>query len=245
MHILVISDIHANRSALEAVLQDVGSFDQVWCLGDIVGYGPEPNECIERLQEFNLVCLAGNHDLAVVGKLGLWDFSDSARDAIFWTRHRLTTTNREWLESLSQTSIVTENGITLVHASPRDPLWEYLVERETAKNNLEFFDTPICLNGHTHLPVIFRKPWDGLKILEEPLRANDPVRLTPLDRTFINPGSVGQPRDEDPRAAYALIDLNEMTLTLRRVQYDIAATQKLMRQAKLPERLIRRLRFGQ
>ena len=244
MRILVISDIHANLSALDAVIKDAGGFDQVWCLGDIVGYGPEPNECISRLREFNIICLAGNHDLAVVGKLGLWEFTQNAQEAIFWTRHWLTDSNHEWLKSLPETPLVVD-GITLVHASPRDPVWEYIVTREMAKNNLDFITTPICLNGHTHMPIVFRKPWDGLKILEERLHVDAPIRLSPLDLMFINPGSVGQPRDEDPRAAYAILDLDEMTLTHRRVQYDVSATQKLMKQAKLPNPLIRRLRFGQ
>jgi predicted phosphodiesterase len=245
MHILVISDIHANLAALDAVIKDAGNFEQVWCLGDVVGYGPEPNECISRLREFNLICLAGNHDLGVVGKAALWDFTQDAREAIFWTRHSLSIFNHDWLKSLPQTTLVMEHDITLVHGSPRDPVWEYIVEREVAKNNLDFINTPVCLNGHTHIPVIFRKPWDGMKVLEEPLHANSPIRLIPHDRMFVNPGSVGQPRDEDPRAAYAIIDLDAMTLTHRRVQYDVSATQKLMKQANLPSRLIRRLRFGQ
>jgi predicted phosphodiesterase len=244
MRILVISDIHSNLAALDAVIKDAGNFDQVWCLGDVVGYGPEPNECISRLREFDLICLAGNHDLGVVGKAALWDFSQDARESIFWTRHSLTDSNHDWLKSLPEKTLVVDE-ITLVHASPRDPIWEYIVEREIAKNNLEFINTPVCLNGHTHIPIIFRKPWDGLKILEEPLPINSPIRLVPHDKTFINPGSVGQPRDEDPRAAYALINLDTMTLTHRRVLYDVSVTQNLMKQAKLPARLIRRLRFGQ
>jgi predicted phosphodiesterase len=245
MRILLISDIHANLIALDAVINDAGSFDQVWCLGDVVGYGPEPNECINRLREFTLVCLAGNHDMAVAGKAPLWDFTQDAREAIFWTRHSLTTSNQDWLGLLPDKPLDVGHGITLVHGSPRDPIWEYIAEREMAKNNLEFVNTPVCLNGHTHVPIIFRKPWDGLKILEESLPVNSPIRLVPHDRMFINPGSVGQPRDEDPRAAYALIDLDAMTLTHGRVLYDVSATQNSMKRAKLPSRLIRRLRFGQ
>jgi predicted phosphodiesterase len=245
MRILVISDIHANLTALNAVINDAGNFEQIWCLGDVVGYGPEPNECISRLREFDLICLAGNHDLAVVGKTGLWEFSQSAREVIFWTRHWLTTFNHDWLNSLPATPLVMGYGITLVHASPRDPIWEYIVARGVAKDNLNFIDTPICLNGHSHIPIMFRKPWDGVKVLEEPLHVNSTIRLTSYDQVFINPGSAGQPRDEDPRASYALIDLDTMTLTHRRIQYDFSATQKLMKQAKFPDRLIRRLRFGQ
>ena len=245
MRILVLSDIHSNFVALNAVIKDAGNFDRVWCLGDVVGYGPEPNECISRLREFDLVCLAGNHDLGIVGKVPLWDFSQDAREVISWTRHWLTTSNHQWLESLSGTTVVVDPSITLVHASPRDPIWEYIVERDVARSNLDFITTPVCLNGHTHMPIIFRKPWDGMRVLEVPLPINSPIRLVPHDQMFINPGSVGQPRDEDPRAAYAIIDLDAMTLTHRRVLYDVSATQKLMKQAKLPGRLIRRLRFGQ
>jgi predicted phosphodiesterase len=245
MHILLISDIHANFTALDAVIKDAGNFDQIWCLGDVVGYGPEPNECINRLLEFDLICLAGNHDLAVVGKTALWEFTKSAREVLFWTRHWLTTSNFDWLNSLTAIPLAVGHGITLVHASPRDSVWEYIVTREIARDNLAFIETPICLNGHSHIPVVFRKPWDGLKILEEPLPVNIPIPLRTYDQIFINPGSVGQPRDEDPRASYALIDLEAMTLTHRRVQYDFTTTQKLMKQAKFPDRLIRRLRFGQ
>ncbi len=242
--ILVVSDIHSNFIALDTVITDAGSFQQIWCLGDVVGYGPQPNECIDRLRQFDIICMAGNHDLGVTGKLGLWDFTQDARELIFFTRHNLTSANYDWLQSLHENTLEVGHGVTLVHASPRDPLWEYIVEREVAKFNLEYVNTPVCLNGHTHIPVIYRKPWDGLKILEEPLRVKTPIRLT-LDRMFINPGSVGQPRDEDPRAAYALIDLDQMTLTHHRVQYNVEATQAIMKLAKLPTRLIRRLRFGQ
>ncbi|MDD2921168.1 MAG: metallophosphoesterase family protein [Anaerolineales bacterium] len=244
MRILVISDIHSNLAALDAVIKDAGAFEQIWCLGDVVGYGPEPNECISRLREYNLICLAGNHDLAVAGKTALWDFTPDAQEAIFWTRHRLASFNHDWLKSLPDTPLVAA-GITLVHGSLRDPIWEYITEKSVARNNLELITTPVCLNGHTHSPAIFRKPWDGMYVLEESLPVNSPIRLIPHDLTFINPGSVGQPRDEDPRAAYAVIDLDAMTLTHHRILYDVSATQKLMKQAKLPNRLIRRLRFGQ
>lgn len=244
MRILVISDIHANFTALEAVIKDAGNFDQVWCLGDVVGYGPEPNECINRLREFDLICLAGNHDLAVAGKAALWDFTLDAREVIFWTRHQLTTFNLEWLQSLPNTTLEVGHGITLVHASPRDPVWGYITEESVAKSNLDLINTPICLNGHTHLQIVYRKPWDDWRVLEEWPRINTPIGLT-LDRMFINPGSVGQPRDEDPRAAYAIVDIEAMTFTHRRVEYDITSVQKLMKQAKFSNRLIRRLRFGQ
>ncbi len=244
MRILVVSDIHANLAALDAVIHDAGVFDQVWCLGDIVGYGPEPNECINRLCAFDLVCLAGNHDLAAAGRLNLDDFGSNARDAIHWTRERLTAANAEWLESLPTLPVVTEYGITLVHGSPRDPIWEYITTPAAASTSLDAVNTPILLVGHTHVPIIYRRPTYGVGVAAEPPIYNLLIPLT-LDRMVINPGSVGQPRDDDVRAAYAVVDLETMTLTHRRIQYDVAATQELMRKAKLPDRLIRRLRFGE
>jgi len=244
MRILVISDIHASFTALDAVLKDAGGFDQLWCLGDVVGYGPEPDECINRLREFDPICLAGNHDLAVTGEEELIEFTQDARDVILWTRHRLTPSNLDWLNTLPKTPLIMEHEITLVHASLRNPIWEYINEKWIAKDNLEFLTTPICLNGHTHIPAIYRKPWDDWRVLEEWPRVNSPIKLT-LDQMFINPGSVGQPRDEDPRAAYAILDTETMTFTCHRVQYDVAFVQKLMKQANFSNRLIRRLRFGQ
>lgn len=244
MRILVVSDIHANFVALEAVLKDAGSFDTVWCLGDVVGYGPQPNECVEQLRELHPVCLAGNHDLGVVGKTAMWDFSKDAQEVIFWTRHWLKKENMEWLTALPAIPLVMEHGITIVHASLHDPVWEYITDTSIVKSNLELSKTPVCLHGHTHFAAIFRKVWDEYRILEEYPRLNTTIKLIP-DRMFINPGSVGQPRDEDPRAAYALINTDDMTYTQKRVLYDVSKVQSLMKQAKFSNRLIRRLRFGQ
>lgn len=244
MRILVVSDIHANYTAFEAVLKDAGHFDKIWCLGDMVGYGPQPNECINRLREFDHICIAGNHDMAVAGRTAVWEFSKDAQDVIFWTRHWLSAPNLEWLQTLPDTPLVMEHGITIVHGSPRDPVWEYVTDTGIAKSNLELIETSVCLNGHTHFPIIFRKRWDDWRVLEEYPRINTTLSLT-LDRMMINPGSVGQPRDEDPRAAYALLDTDEMTYAYRRVLYDVSAVQSLMKQAKFSSRLIRRLRFGQ
>ncbi len=244
MKILVISDVHSNLAALNAVIQDAGAFDQVWCLGDVVGYGPEPNECIARLRAFDLVCLAGNHDLAAVGKLSPVDFGPEAREVIFWTHDRLSIANHDWLTSLPTVAVRAEHGITLVHGSPRDPTWEYVMTPAIANAGLELMPTRIGLNGHTHVPIVFRKPTYEVGLTVERLEVNLAITLT-RDRLLINPGSVGQPRDDDPRAAYALIDLSTMTFTQRRVQYDVNATQALMKLAQLPSRLRRRLRFGQ
>ncbi|MGE5262188.1 MAG: metallophosphoesterase family protein [Acidobacteriota bacterium] len=244
MRILLVSDIHSNLAALDAVIKDAGHFDGIWCLGDIVGYGPQPNECIERLRTFDLVCLAGNHDLAVVDKQSLDDFSPDAREAAFWTRDRLAAVHCRWLETLPGIAVVAKYDMTLVHASPRDPVWEYISSSTIAERCFQSISTSVCLYGHTHVPAIFRKPTYEVGIVTERLSVNTPVSLT-LDRLLVNPGSVGQPRDEDVRAAYAIVDLDAMTLTYHRVQYDISATQRLMQQARLPDRLRRRLRFGE
>ncbi len=244
MRILILSDLHANYHALDAILRAAGQFDQIWCLGDVVGYGPEPNECIERLRAFDLVCLAGNHDLAVAEKLGLDDFNPDAREAVYWTRTQITYAHTNWLAALPTHTTLAAHGITLVHGSPRDAVWEYIMTPPVARACLAQMETPIGFNGHTHVPYLFGKPLYESGVIAEPL----PARLTLTqggDRWLINPGSAGQPRDEDPRAAYALLDLATLTLTHHRVQYDVAATQKLMKQAQLPSRLIRRLRFGQ
>ncbi len=244
MRALVVSDIHANMIALDAVIKDAGQFDQIWCLGDVVGYGPNPNECVERLRAYDVVCLAGNHDLAVVGKLGLWDFSSDAKEVVGWTRHQLSGGSREWLENLASISVMVDRDVTLVHGSPRDPIWEYIVSPPIARVCFEQTVTGLCLVGHTHVPVIFRKPTYGVGIQTQWLSVNQPVALN-LDRLIINPGSVGQPRDEDPRAAYAIVDTDAKTLVHRRAQYDVATVQKKMKEAHLPGGLIRRLRFGQ
>lgn len=244
MRILVVSDIHANFAALEAVLNDAGRVDKVWCLGDVVGYGPDPDECIERLRAYDLVCLGGNHDFAAVGKLDVEDFSSDAQKAIVWTQRQLSPANRAWLETLSPAIILAEYGVTLVHGSPRDPLWEYVSMPDVARQCLTKMETQIGLFGHTHMPIIFRKPTFLTGISTEFPVVNEPLALN-LDRMLINPGSVGQPRDDDPRAAYAIVDLDAMTLTHHRVLYDVSATQGKMKQAKLPGGLVRRLRFGQ
>ncbi|HEX7588552.1 MAG TPA: metallophosphoesterase family protein [Anaerolineae bacterium] len=241
MRILLISDIHANLVALDTVLAKAAPFDRIWCLGDVVGYGPEPNACIARLRSFDLLCIAGNHDWAALGKLDLEEFNPDARRAAIWTREQLTVENLEWLGALPDRVPTQADRFTLVHGSPRYPIWEYVLTPAVARTNFDFFDTPVCLMGHTHVPVVYRdQEWTAT--------ANQLVENSPLevgqDRLMINPGSVGQPRDGDPRAAYALLDLDALTLTHFRVDYDIAITQAKMEQANLPPRLITRLSYG-
>jgi len=243
MRYLILSDIHANLAALEAVLEDAGEFDKIWCLGDLVGYGPEPNECIEKLRQFDHLCVAGNHDWAALDRLDLEEFNVDAQKSCRWTQAQLTPDNRAYLEGLPTTLI--EEGFTLVHGSPRQPVWEYVLYPSIARPNFKHFGTQFCLVGHTHVPVVFsltqQEFGEYCELLQ--LQLNSPTPLGDL-RSIINPGSVGQPRDGDSRASYMLLDLEHDTIEYRRVVYPIARTQKLMAEANLPERLITRLAHG-
>lgn len=242
MQILVISDVHANLTALEAVLSDAGEFDTVWFLGDLVGYGPDPNECIDRIRALpGLVALLGNHDAATLAKLNVDTFNAEARQAVYWTRDNIEPENLEYLDNLPSLVEVTED-ITLAHGSPRQPIWEYIINTRSAAENFHFFDTPFCFVGHTHLPSIFRTA-DG----SEQTNLYVPLEGVPFalsKRMILNPGSVGQPRDRDPRAAYALYNPENNQIQFKRVGYDVLAVQERMRTAGLPERHIDRLRSG-
>jgi predicted phosphodiesterase len=242
MRVLLISDIHANLLALEAVLTSAHSFDAVWCLGDVVGYGPSPNECIERLRELNALCLAGNHDWACLGKLDTHEFNPDARRAIAWTQDVLKKWNRDWLEGKPENKLLADYDTLIVHGSPRHPIWEYILSTSTAAENMSYFTTSVCLFGHTHVPVIYRKDSDDGIVLSQKMVEAEPVPLR--EKMLLNPGSVGQPRDRDPRAAYALVELESRTLTHHRVEYNIAGTQEAMIKAKLPRRLAERLNYG-
>ncbi|MCL4257006.1 MAG: metallophosphoesterase family protein [Anaerolineales bacterium] len=239
MRTLVLSDIHANLTALDAVLADAGDVDAVWCLGDVVGYGPDPNECIARLAALpNLVCLQGNHDAAAIGQLALESFNHEARISVEWLRDVLTPDSLTFLKTLQPMRV--EHGVTLAHASPRQPVLEYLLDSYSALENFDYFETPFCFVGHTHVPVLFIKHGAGIN-LQIPA-TNMTIQLH--DRCIANPGSVGQPRDRDPRAAYAIFDANDASWSTNRVDYDIAQVQIRMQAANLPERHISRLAGG-
>ncbi len=242
MRYLVISDIHANLTALNAVLADAGSFDRIWCLGDLTGYGPDPNECIARLREFPLTALAGNHDWAVLDRLDLDDFNRDARVACLWTRHHLTPENKAFLASLPVQ--IELEGYTLVHASPSEPVEEYVLDTLSAEYNFGQFNTAVCLLGHSHWPVAFLQP-EAARSLCVQIRPtnNEPFKFNG-GRWIINPGSVGQPRDGNPAAAYAQLDVEEGQWEYRRVAYPVEETQQRMRQHRLPPRLIERLSKG-
>ncbi len=250
MRIVIISDIHANLVALEAVLKhaDVEAADAVWCLGDIVGYGPEPNACVQVVQQItDGTSLAGNHDWAALGKIDVTDFNVDARRAALWTRSQLTAESRDFLTQLPTRMGPLHDDYTLAHGSPRYPVWEYILYPSVAAENFPYFDTRICFVGHTHTPVIFRyvDGDDAPQTLSPPVDTPLPLSRDDDDvRLIINPGSVGQPRDGNSDSSYAVLDLESNTLTYHRVSYDIAATQKQMREFGLPSRLITRLDYG-
>jgi predicted phosphodiesterase len=241
MRILVISDIHANYPALEAVLSAAVTVDAVWCLGDLVGYGPHPNECVERIAALpNLTCLLGNHDAAVTDSRNIEKFNDEAGHAIYWTRRKLTDANLEYLSHLSE--MVTTDWVTLAHGSPRNPTWEYLIDPVTAMINFAFFDTQIALVGHSHLPLAFTVDKKNDKVDRRLLKSGEMVKLE--TRAILNPGSVGQPRDHDPRASFAILDPEALTWELNRVKYDYKITQEALKKSGLPVKLASRLAEG-
>lgn len=242
MRIVLISDIHSNAVALDAVLAALPAHDELWCLGDTIGYGPEPNACLTHMQKLATHALTGNHDLASLGLVSLADFNALARTANQWNNKQLEPELRAYLQALPARHDLAPTA-TLAHASPRDPIWEYILDPETASANLKHFDTPICFVGHSHVPTIFARYENG----KSEFRRGTPgemLQLQPDARYIINPGSVGQPRDGDPRAAYALWDTEARTIRFNRVAYDIAATQRKMRDVGLPELLAERLAFG-
>jgi len=238
---LIISDIHANLTALEAVLSNVGKFDGVWCLGDLVGYGPDPDECINRIRQLpNLICLIGNHDAAVLSQIDTDAFNPEARQTITWTQNVISPDNIDFLKSLADKIRIDE--VTLAHGSPRQPVWEYLLDTYSATRSFKYFETNFCFVGHTHLPSIFQMIDDKHAITLSIPNPNEKIELSP--RAILNAGSVGQPRDRDTRAAYALYDTDAHTWEYRRTAYDIPSVQKRMEDAGLPIRHIQRLSAG-
>jgi len=241
MRYAILADIHANLAALQAVLEDLqmkGGVDEIWCLGDIVGYGPDPRECIELVNKYCSICVAGNHDLGAIGKLDLSYFNPAAAEACRWTTAQLNPVDTRYLEDLPQGAEI--GDFMLVHGSPSDPILEYIISAGIAEKNFELFSNKFCLAGHSHVPAAFRK--DGNT---QPIHLTVGVGLVMhAHRMIVNPGSVGQPRDGDPRASYAIYDSEGMMLRLYRVEYNIGATQDKMMKAGLPIPLITRLEQG-
>ena len=240
MRLAVLSDIHANLVALEAVRADLPPVDELWVLGDIVGYGPRPNEVIATLQAMGARSVLGNHDGAAIGTVDPADFNPDAHAAITWTRDVLDANARAYVAALPE--VRRDGPLTAVHGSPRDPIWEYIVSAQVAAANLGAFDTRLCLFGHTHLPVIFAATEEGA-IRAVPGTAGETIGIGD-GRALVNPGSVGQPRDGNPASSYLILDLDAETAEFRRVTYDVEATQRQMLDAGLPPRLAERLGYG-
>lgn len=243
MRTIILSDVHSNLEALTAVLEDAksrGPVDSVWCLGDMVGYGPDPSACIALLRSHQALFIAGNHDLAAVGAIPLTDFNPYARTACQWNGERLSPQESQFLRGLPL--VMEIEGFTLAHGSPRAPVWEYLVSPELAQANLQHFTTRYCVVGHTHVPALFHFP-DSSRCSMRRWHHGESVALGE-DRLIINPGGVGQPRDRDERAAYAIWDSNAGAITLYRVEYDFKTTQEKIRRAGLPAFLAERLAHG-
>ena len=241
MRVAAISDVHANYHALDAVLKDVDAegLDAVWCLGDTVGYGPRPNECCAAVESRADHCLVGNHDLVVLGELNVGDFNDEAAAAAIWTADVLTPDSRGFLERLKPSAQL--HGVDLFHASARDPVWEYILTEEAARATLELSTAPLVLVGHSHVALAIAQ--DGDEVIGGAAPGGTQVELE--GRWLLNPGSVGQPRDGDPRAAWLLLDLERRIAAFRRVPYSVRQTQSEMLERGLPDTLAARLERGE
>ena len=242
MRVLVISDIHANYTAFETVLEDADDFDAVWCLGDVVGYGPDPNACVELLSvQPNLICVPGNHDIAAMGDMPSESFNGDARRSLLWQQRVLSASSLEFLSSLPK-KVEANKNVTLAHGSPRDPVWEYVLNTMTARMNLPEFATDFAFIGHTHVQSIFMYDEKEDRVSLDIPHVGLPISLS--GRGILNPGSVGQPRDRDPRAAYAIYDTEALVWEPQRIAYDIEAVQARIRKAHLPEKHALRLAEG-
>ncbi|HET7554591.1 MAG TPA: metallophosphoesterase family protein [Gaiellaceae bacterium] len=239
--VAVISDVHANWHAFGAVLTEIEreAPDELWCLGDLVGYGPRPNPCCAAAERRATTCLAGNHDLGVLGTIDLDEFTGDAVEAARWTRSVLAEGSRRFLESLRSEG--RRDGVELFHASPRDPVWEYVLTEAAAAAAFELTESQIVLVGHSHVPLAISLE-DG--VLDGGLAPAGTETRLGSGRWLLNPGSVGQPRDGDPRAAWLLLDLGAGRAEHRRVDYEVALTQDEIRERGLPDALAQRLAHG-
>lgn len=246
MRILILSDIHANSTALEAALTKVaGQWDTAVCLGDVVGYGPDPAQVSERIQGLTKSCIRGNHDKAVAGIMSTEDFNPVAKAAVDWTRSQLSPEQLQWLSNLPQGPLEA-NDLVLVHGAFHDED-EYVFTPAQALEGLLDSSARITFFGHTHHQGGFAYQDSNLEVLQIRPRPNEffaALRIEPSKRYLLNPGSIGQPRDADPRSAFAIADLANHTVEFWRVPYDIGKVQSRMRKAGLPEPLVQRLEFG-
>ena len=241
MRYAIFSDVHSNIEAFQFVLKEIEklNIDQRLFLGDIVGYGANPNEAIDMLKSSADIILAGNHDYAAVDMTDITYFNPHAKEAILWTKEILKQDHKEYLKKLPVTMVV--DNITLAHSSPKEPLmWHYIINTFDAMENLDYFNTPLCFIGHSHYPAIIESDASG--------RINTPkdkiIKLNSNSKYIINDGSVGQPRDRNPDASFIVYDSSNMTIEFKRVPYDIKSAQEKMRREGLPEYLIDRLTHG-
>ena len=243
MRVAIASDIHGNRHAFEAVIDAAqeAEVEELWCLGDLVGYGADPDACVALAEANCAICLAGNHDLAVIESLSLEDFSRGAALAAQWTIDVIRPATREFLLGLSAEGEA--EGVGLYHASPRDPIWEYVLSGLTAELCLDAASQRVSLIGHSHVALSFNRP-DGEPASGSTRRAGDLLDLA-AGEWLLNPGSTGQPRDGDPRAAWMVLDTGAWTAEWRRAEYDLAGAQAAIRAARLPDSLAERLQYGQ
>jgi predicted phosphodiesterase len=243
MRVAIVSDIHGNRQAFEAVLDAIEGSDcnEMWCLGDLVGYGADPDACVELARQHAAVCLAGNHDLVVRGDLPLEQFSRGAALAARWTRDTITAGTRQYLDSLQPVNL--DESVGLYHASPRDPVWEYVLSSLQADLCLDAQEHRVCLIGHSHVALSFsRRPGEAAS--GQTREQGEELELS-SGEWLINPGSVGQPRDGDPRAAWLELDLDGGGAVYRRTDYDLEGAAAAIRAARLPDSLAERLVYGQ
>jgi diadenosine tetraphosphatase ApaH/serine/threonine PP2A family protein phosphatase len=241
----ILSDVHSNLPALEAVLEAVeeAGVDQLWCLGDVVGYGADPEACTALIRERCDLCLVGNHDLAVLGGLDVSSFSETAATAVEWTKGQVGPGTLDFLRGLEPYG--SRAGVGLFHASPRDPIWEYVLSTDQAEAGLDAQAERIGLIGHSHISLFFTRPDDSNRSQTHGAQAGDGALLDLADGSWlINPGSVGQPRDGDARAAWLELDCDDSTARFHRVPYDVVAAAEAILDAGLPSALAERLGVG-
>ncbi len=245
MRLAVISDIHANLPALEAVLDAAGAagVEEIWCLGDVLGYGAEPDACADLVRDRCSLCLVGNHDLAVLGALDVAAFSEAAAEAVAWTRQNVAVRTLEMLREMEPAG--RRDGIALFHASPRDPVWEYVLSAEQADACFDAQPERVALIGHSHVSLFFARPAARLAEVRGAQAGDDTLLDLAAGSWLVNPGSVGQPRDGDPRAAWLELDSDEGTARFHRVRYDVERAADSIVAAGLPRRLADRLHTGQ
>lgn len=243
MKIGIISDIHSNADALKTVLEYLKEVDRIICLGDIIGYGAEPTLCIEEMKKGIIKCIKGNHEGAISGELNLSYFNEEARDAIQWTQHQLNHSNLQFISQLKRKMSVT-NNILGVHGSPRQPLWEYIIDEQTAEEIFTRFDFWVYFIGHSHIAGYFTYSHQDKDICYFPATSGARVELGQKNSYIINCGSVGQPRDGNPQASFGIFDTERNIVSIKRIDYPVKEARRKIEQAHLPLFLSQRLSLG-